>query len=73
VTANADLIDRETRTRADRERLADEDERELDRLAQLADLMRQVPAQLGRPLPRALHAMARDRATGTAATARRTR
>jgi hypothetical protein len=50
------------------ERLADADERELDRLARLAALMRQVPAQLGPPVPPPLHRMARstvERTTGS--------
>ncbi len=71
MTALADIIAPEARARL-LEHLDDEDERELDRLGQLAALMRQVPAQLGPPVPPALHAMARDNAAATATTTERT-
>ena len=63
MTAIADLLTHEARARL-LGRLDDADERELDRLGQLAALMKQVPAQLGPPVPPALHAMARDHAAG---------
>jgi hypothetical protein len=49
--------------RADRERLADAGEQELVRLDRVAALMRQVPAQMGPPVPPALHIMARHTIT----------
>ncbi len=61
MTADPALLSRAGRQRL-LERLADEDERELDRLAAL---MRQVPDQLPPPVPRPLQAMARDRKDAT--------
>ena len=62
MTAIGDLLTRETRARL-LEHLADADDQELDRLAELAALMRQPGGLPSAPEPPPLHRTGRGEAT----------